>query len=56
VRLGGRVVLLGSRPGRVVREWTVDLPHPRTIESPAVGALAAEITTHLHQEISRHGH
>jgi NitT/TauT family transport system ATP-binding protein len=56
VRLGGRVVLLGSRPGRVVREWAVDLPHPRTIESPAVGALAAEITTHLHREISRHGH
>ena len=56
VRLGGRVVLMGSRPGRIVREWQVDIPHPRTIESPAVGALAAEITRELHREISRHGH
>jgi NitT/TauT family transport system ATP-binding protein len=54
-RLGQRVVLLGSRPGRVVREWAVDLPHLRTIESPGVSALAAEITRELHQEISRHG-
>jgi NitT/TauT family transport system ATP-binding protein len=54
-RLGQRVVLLGSRPGRVVREWQIDLPHPRTIESPGVGVLATEITRELHQEISRHG-
>jgi NitT/TauT family transport system ATP-binding protein len=54
-RLGTRVVLMGSRTGRVVREWQVDLPQPRTIESPGVGTLAAEITTELHREISRHG-
>jgi NitT/TauT family transport system ATP-binding protein len=54
-RLGQRVVLLGSRPGRVVREWQVDIPQPRTIESPGVSALASEITRELHQEISRHG-
>jgi NitT/TauT family transport system ATP-binding protein len=54
VRLGQRVVLLGSRPGRVVREWEVGLSHPRAIESPGVGALASEITAHLHREISRH--
>src|SRR3954469_1856717 len=54
-RLGQRVVLLGSRPGRVVREWQVDIPQPRTIESPGVSTLAAEITRELHQEISRHG-
>jgi NitT/TauT family transport system ATP-binding protein len=56
VRLGQRVVLMGSRPGRIVREWEIEIRHPRTIESPAVGALAAEITTELHREISRHGH
>jgi NitT/TauT family transport system ATP-binding protein len=54
-RLGQRVVLLGSRPGRVVREWQVDIPQPRTIESPGVSTLAAEITRELHEEISRHG-
>ena len=55
-RLGQRVVLMGSRPGRVVREWRVDIPQPRTIESPEVSSLAAEITRELHKEISRHGH
>jgi sulfonate transport system ATP-binding protein len=55
-RLGQRVVLMGSRPGRVVREWQVDIPQPRTIEAPDVSALAGEITRELHKEISRHGH
>jgi NitT/TauT family transport system ATP-binding protein len=55
VRLGQRVVLMGSRPGRIVREWRVDLPQPRTIESSGVSELAAEITRELHREISRHG-
>jgi NitT/TauT family transport system ATP-binding protein len=54
-RLGTRVVLMGSRPGRVVRQWQVDLPQPRTIEAPEVSSLASEITRELHQEISRHG-
>lgn len=54
VRLGDRVVLLASRPGRIVREWTVPIPHPRRIESPAVGTLAVEITEQLRQEIRRH--
>ena len=56
VRLGQRVVLLSSRPGRVAREWQVDLPQPRRIEDPGVSGLSAEITEHLRQEISRHGH
>jgi NitT/TauT family transport system ATP-binding protein len=55
-RLGQRVVVLGSRPGRVVREWPVEIAQPRTIESPGVGVLAAEITRELHREISRHAH
>jgi NitT/TauT family transport system ATP-binding protein len=48
------VVLLGSRPGRVVREWQVDIAQPRSFESSGVSTLAAEITRELHQEISRH--
>jgi NitT/TauT family transport system ATP-binding protein len=54
VRLGQRVMLLSSRPGRVAREWTVDLPQPRRIEDSAVAGLAAEITAELRREISRH--
>jgi NitT/TauT family transport system ATP-binding protein len=54
VRLGTRVVLMGSRPGRIVREWDIELTQPRTIEAPGVSALATEITSELHREISRH--
>jgi NitT/TauT family transport system ATP-binding protein len=56
VRLAQRVVLMSSRPGRIVREWPVEMSQPRAIESPGVGALATEITAELHQEISRHAH
>ncbi|WP_414167675.1 ABC transporter ATP-binding protein [Streptoverticillium reticulum] len=55
VRLGERVVLLSSRPGRVAREWTVGLPQPRRIEDPAVADLSVEITEELRGEIRRHG-
>jgi NitT/TauT family transport system ATP-binding protein len=55
VRLGQRVVLLSSRPGRIVREWSVDVSGARRIESPDVAALAVDITEHLREEIRRHG-
>jgi NitT/TauT family transport system ATP-binding protein len=56
VRLGQRVVLLSSRPGRVVGEWPVDIRGPRTIEHPEVAALAATITVRLREEIASHAH
>ncbi|RST05496.1 ABC transporter ATP-binding protein [Streptomyces sp. WAC07149] len=55
VRLAQRVVLLSSRPGRVAREWAVDLGRPRRIEDAAVADLSLEITEHLRGEIRRHG-
>ncbi|MEU9792213.1 ABC transporter ATP-binding protein [Streptomyces sparsogenes] len=55
VRLAERVVLLSSRPGRVVREWAVDIPQPRRIEDAAVADLSIEITEELRGEIRRHG-
>lgn len=55
VRLAQRVVLLSSRPGRIVRQWPVDIEQPRRIEDAAVLELAREITAELHKEISRHG-
>lgn len=55
VRLGQRVLLMSSRPGRIVREWHVDAPHPRRIESEAVSSLASTITDELREEIRRHG-
>ncbi|MDH6542188.1 ABC transporter ATP-binding protein [Streptomyces sp. SPB4] len=55
VRLAERVVLLSSRPGRVAKEWTVDIPQPRRIEDADVAELSVEITEHLRGEIRRHG-
>ncbi|MFG1851286.1 ABC transporter ATP-binding protein [Actinomadura geliboluensis] len=55
VRLGDRVVLLSSRPGRVVEEFPVPMGRPRRIDSPEVAALAAAITDRLREEVVRHG-
>ena len=55
VRLAQRVVLLSSRPGRIVHEWRVGLGQPRRIEDPEVSALSVEITERLREEIRRHG-
>ncbi|WP_157876044.1 ATP-binding cassette domain-containing protein, partial [Streptacidiphilus griseoplanus] len=55
VRLAQRVVLLTSRPGRIAREWRIDLPQPRRIESSGVAELSVEITDELRKEIRRHG-
>jgi NitT/TauT family transport system ATP-binding protein len=54
-RLGDRVVLLSSRPGRVAKEYVVGFAHPRRIESPEVAGLSGEITEDLREEIRRHG-
>ena len=54
-RLGDRIVLLTSRPGRVAAEFAVDIERPRRIESPAVAALAGRITEGLRAEVRRHG-
>jgi NitT/TauT family transport system ATP-binding protein len=55
VRLGDRVVLLSSRPGRIVAEFPVDIERPRRIESHEVADLSVEITTQLREEVRRHG-
>jgi NitT/TauT family transport system ATP-binding protein len=55
-RLADRVVLLSSRPGRVVSTFPVDIERPRRMDSPEVSALAAEITDHLRMEVRRHAH
>ncbi|MDT0329932.1 ABC transporter ATP-binding protein [Nocardiopsis lambiniae] len=54
VRLGDRVVLLSSRPGRVIDEFPVEGERPRRIDSPLIATQAAVITDRLRQEVSRH--
>jgi NitT/TauT family transport system ATP-binding protein len=55
VRLGDRVVVLSSRPGRVLEEFPVAIPAPRRIDSAPVAELAGQITDRLREEMSRHG-
>jgi NitT/TauT family transport system ATP-binding protein len=54
VRLGQRVVLLSSRPGRAVAEFPVAIAGERRIESPEVSALAITIGEQLSEQVRRH--
>ncbi|GAA4680219.1 ABC transporter ATP-binding protein [Phytohabitans rumicis] len=54
-RLADRIVLLSSRPGRIIYETRVDVPRPRRIDSPEVSSIAAQVTDRLRTEVGRHG-
>jgi NitT/TauT family transport system ATP-binding protein len=47
VTLGQRVVLMGGKPGRIERVWTVDEGFPRDSASNAVHEIEREITESL---------
>jgi NitT/TauT family transport system ATP-binding protein len=55
-RLGDRIMLLSSRPGRVVDTFDVSMPRPRRIEDRGVGELSTTVTARLREEVARHGH
>ncbi len=55
-RLGDRVIVLSSRPGRVIQEYPVPRVGPRRIDSVEVARMAARITDRLREEMRRHGH
>ncbi|MEU3453174.1 ABC transporter ATP-binding protein [Micromonospora sp. NPDC006766] len=54
-RLADRIILLSSRPGRIIWSTQVDVPRPRRIDSPEIATIAAEVTARLRTEVSRHG-
>jgi NitT/TauT family transport system ATP-binding protein len=54
VRLGDQVLVLSSRPGRVVETFTIDAARPRHLDDPNVAALAGLITERLREEVRRH--
>jgi NitT/TauT family transport system ATP-binding protein len=54
-RLGDRVIVLSSRPGRVIAEYDVPRRGPRRIDSPEVAHMAAILTDRLRAEMGRHG-
>ena len=53
VRLGDRVALLTFRPGRVKREFLIDLPRPLQLEDVSVAKSAREILDDLREEINK---
>jgi NitT/TauT family transport system ATP-binding protein len=52
VRLGDRVMVFTSRPGRVAHEIHVDLPRPRSLDSPELAVIAGRITERLKHEMT----
>jgi NitT/TauT family transport system ATP-binding protein len=54
VRLGDRVIVLTSRPGRVADDIAIRMDRPRPIGDPAVGELTERITMRLREEVMRH--
>ncbi len=54
VRLGDRVVLLSSRPGRVLEEFDIGIDRPRGIDSGQTVERAMQIKAQLNDEVMRH--
>jgi NitT/TauT family transport system ATP-binding protein len=54
IRLGDRVVLMGSAPGRIVYEEGIPLPHPRVMDSPEVATRASALTARLKEQGHTH--
>jgi NitT/TauT family transport system ATP-binding protein len=51
VRLGDRVMVFTSRPSRVAQELQVNLPRPRSLDSPELAVIAGRITDRLKHEM-----
>ena len=52
VRLGDRVLVFTSRPGKVAQEVAITLPRPRSLDSPELAAIAGRITGRLKREMT----
>ena len=55
VRLGDRVLVFSSRPGRIAEEFRVSLPRPRSLDSPELAVLAGRIGECLREEMGLGG-
>lgn len=56
VRLGDRIVLLSSRPGRIIDQVNVDLPRPRDPDTSEASKIAGTVIKSLRTEVRRHAH
>jgi NitT/TauT family transport system ATP-binding protein len=53
VRLADRVVLMGTRPGRILHDEIVDLPRPRPANDPRVAQLANAVGRRIASEVEK---
>jgi NitT/TauT family transport system ATP-binding protein len=53
VRLADRIVLMGTRPGRILHEETIDLPRPREANDERVAALANALSKRIASEVEK---
>jgi NitT/TauT family transport system ATP-binding protein len=54
IALGDRVLVFSPRPGRIVRDFRIDLPRPRSLEDHNLVDVAAEIVSVLRDAIGDH--
>ena len=52
IALGDRVVLMGARPGRVIKEYPIDLPRPRRVMDVKFEPHFAELEKAIWQDLS----
>jgi NitT/TauT family transport system ATP-binding protein len=53
VRLADRVIVLHAHPGRIRAQFSVDLPHPRQLDSPGMSELARRVRKEIEEEVNR---
>ncbi|GAB3052989.1 ABC transporter ATP-binding protein [Virgibacillus ainsalahensis] len=53
IKLSDRVVVMGTRPGRIIADFTIDTPRPRKRESQAVIDYEKKIMNLLEDEINK---
>jgi len=53
VRLADRIIVLHCNPGRIRREFTISLPHPRDFDSPEVGDLIRLVRQEIEDEVTQ---
>ncbi len=53
VALGDRVLVFSPRPGRIVSEFRIDLPRPRSLEDHQLVSMASEIMSVLRDAMGR---
>jgi len=53
VRMADRIIVLHAQPGRIRAQFTVDLPHPRNVDAPALSDLARKVRKEIEDEVNR---